>query len=104
MSISSVVYEMRANVERVRAEQGDAAAEKFEREQAHGVIGGHIAGTAGALSGAAIGSMILPGVGTVVGGVIGLIAGITRGVGDRSLKDNVKTTLSAGTSMYRDLK
>ena len=104
MTISGLIYEMRGNVERVRAEHGDEAAEKYEREQAHAMVGGHFAGAAGALSGAAIGSVILPGVGTVVGGVIGLVAGIARGVGDKSLTDNAKTVFGAGTSAYRNLK
>ncbi len=104
MSIGGDFMVMRDKIEKVRSEQGDAAAAQYEKELHASYIGGTAGMAGGAIGGAAIGSMILPGVGTAIGGILGGFVGLVSGVKDKSLSDNVKTYGKAAGSVFRSLK
>ncbi len=84
------MYEIHREVERVRAEQGDEAADRM----GHSIIGGTWGMVGGAAAGAAVGSVV-PGLGTAVGAVVGGAVGLFKGVQDETLADNARTGISA---------
>ena len=88
MTVSMFLPQMLAEKDRIEREQGSEAANEYW----HGQTGALIGATRGMLTGAAIGS-IVPVVGTTIGAVAGGFVGGLRGLQDKSLADNIKSTL-----------
>ena len=88
MTVSMFLPQIIAEKERIEREKGPEAANEF----LHGQTGALIGAAKGTLTGAAVGSVV-PVVGTTIGAVVGAFVGGLQGLQDKSLADNIKSTL-----------
>lgn len=84
------LQEHEREVERIRAEKGDQAAE----EHSASFVGAGLGGAGGMLTGAAVGTAFAPGVGTVIGAGAGYLAGAATN-NDRTYADNARSAVKA---------